>query len=544
LPLARAGSQPEVSRIKPGGLASVHDGLAAALMRANPERPNLIVAITDSIDSISTLTSEAVRDIARQAGATLHISWVTMSEKPAGSVPPGITNWPLIYWESAHEREVPFNCATVGVCQPTHRAWVPYSEGPGPNRELHDIGNLREATAFTGGEIHEPGIFAGRTATAVFNKVFEDYRRTYLLRYTPQGVSKDGWHEITVKIPAHTGYTINARRGYAIDSSAPAASSSVPTVARTPLESLVSAYGKADYEAARVAFGSITDRAKLVRDFRAGGNPWPGTPRKEAALVLELAAGVSFDRREEARGAARDMLTWYDKLVRPTFEPDDFERDWLWAELSIVEGTTRPATSQSFVTNALARFPGEPRFVLAQAIVTDQLWMEGSNTLGGGPSVSHINDVIGEYDAAIAHPETAFEARVRQAFFLHRIGLNDKALERLDAAGDQSPDVTMLYLRHLFRGQVLDALGRVDDAIVAFRAAMAIRPDAQSVRVALMNAFMKKGDRDDARVLADAIQTASSGDADPWWTYWQGDYRLYSVAMTRVRAQIPLEPVR
>jgi tetratricopeptide (TPR) repeat protein len=553
LPLARAGSQPEIGRLKPGGLSSAHDGLAAALMRVNPSRPSLIVAITDSIDAVSALTSDAVLGVARLSSATLHISWVTMSEKITPLSRPGQDPAPPPFWESAHEMQVAFSCSTAGACQPTHRFWLPYYEAPGPIREKHDFGNLREATAVTGGAIHAPGIFAERDAAAVFKKVFEDYRRTYLLRYTPKGAPKEGWHEIVVKIPAHTGYTINARRGYAVDTSGSTGGTAAvsprqpaPTGALRPatLADLTSAYGRADFAGAQAAFQRVTDRTKLIRDFRAGGNPWPSTPRREAALVLELADAVFQEHRDDARLAARDLLAWYNKLVRPTFEPDGFERDWLWAELAILQGTVRPQIAQGFVGSALERFPDEPRFVLAQAIITDQQWLTGSNTVGGGTSASQITSVTTQYDAAMAHPETAFEARVREAWFLHRIGLHARALELLDAAGDQSPDVMMLYLRHLFRGEVLDALGRLDDAIVAYRAAMALRPDAQSARVALMNAFVKKGDRDDARVLAEAVQAAPSGEPDPWWLYWQGDYRLYPVALTRVRAQGFLESGR
>jgi len=85
-------------------------------------------------------------------------------------------------------------------------------------------------------------------------------------------------------------------------------------------------------------------------------------------------------------------------------------------------------------------------------------------------------------------------------------------------------------------GQVLRALGRSDDAVAAFRAAMATWPGAQSARVALMTLLLNRGDREGAGALAEAAQASPGDDFDPWWTYWLGDYRGYPVILDRLRA--------
>jgi hypothetical protein len=41
------------------------------------------------------------------------------------------------------------------------------------------------------------------------------------------------------------------------------------------------------------------------------------------------------------------------------------------------------------------------------------------------------------------------------------------------------------------------------------------------------------GDRQEAEALAEAIQTAD-GALDPWWRYWQGDFRGFA----DIRAQL------
>jgi hypothetical protein len=50
-----------------------------------------------------------------------------------------------------------------------------------------------------------------------------------------------------------------------------------------------------------------------------------------------------------------------------------------------------------------------------------------------------------------------------------------------------------------------------------------------------MNTSLLLGDRTGAEALAEAIQTDRGSAIDPWWMYWQGQYRLHAAAMARVR---------
>ena len=87
----------------------------------------------------------------------------------------------------------------------------------------------------------------------------------------------------------------------------------------------------------------------------------------------------------------------------------------------------------------------------------------------------------------------------------------------------------------MIRGQILRARGRSDDAVAAFRAALATWPGAQSARVALMTLLVNRGDREEAAALAEAAQTASEDEFDPWWTYWLGDFRAYPAMLDKLR---------
>ena len=80
----------DVDAFPRGGVTSVNDALVAALLReADPDRQHLIIAITDTIDTMSTLNMAAVRAVAQQSSATLVLSWVTLSEDPMTEPEPG-----------------------------------------------------------------------------------------------------------------------------------------------------------------------------------------------------------------------------------------------------------------------------------------------------------------------------------------------------------------------------------------------------------------------------------------------------------------------
>jgi tetratricopeptide (TPR) repeat protein len=215
--------------------------------------------------------------------------------------------------------------------------------------------------------------------------------------------------------------------------------------------------------------------------------------------------------------------------------------------------------TEAFVTAALARFPDEPRLLLAKAFLLDrrQPFASGEATattaivpqLAGtavipgrvsfttGLPANHVRDVSAAYDKAIASEDASAEARIRKSLLLLRAERAQEALALLDSAGAQTPDSGLQYFRDLFRGRVLTALDNVEAAEAAYRAALALAPQAQSPRVALMALALHRGDRAAATLLAEEIQAAPAGAWDPWWNYWQGDYRLAANTLARKRAQ-------
>jgi VWFA-related protein len=70
---------------------------------------------------------------------------------------------------------------------------------------------LEELAHLTGGASYE--VASTRDLDQVFTRVLEEFRQRYLLGYSPQGVSKDGWHRLEVRVKGRRAST-KARPGY------------------------------------------------------------------------------------------------------------------------------------------------------------------------------------------------------------------------------------------------------------------------------------------------------------------------------------------
>src|SRR5262249_27212410 len=209
-------------------------------------RQHLVIAVSDGVDAMSALADTTVREIARQSNATLHVAQVTVAEDQNLSGPP--------VWKTSSERHPHF----LSI-EPLARYWRRFHDPPPVPGDRFAV--LRETAQAKGGDLHIPGIFTDRTAAGIFKRVYDDYRQNYVLRYTPQGVKREGWHEITVKVPAYPSYTISARRGYAIETTGPPAApgpsarppNAATRTAAASLEAVVDAYGRGEFDAAQNA---------------------------------------------------------------------------------------------------------------------------------------------------------------------------------------------------------------------------------------------------------------------------------------------------
>lgn len=169
-----SGGDLKLETARMGRISSVYDAIFLSLMwRPDVDRRHLVIAMTDGIDAGSFVDTKQLLEISRRAEAVLHI--VRMG-------------------------------STFDLPKYMPTPWVPIV----PDGQ---VGALKEVAERTGGKEHS-GFFGRASVVNAFNQAFEDFRQSYILRYAPAGVKREGWHELKVEVARPERLTIRARRGY------------------------------------------------------------------------------------------------------------------------------------------------------------------------------------------------------------------------------------------------------------------------------------------------------------------------------------------
>jgi hypothetical protein len=158
-----------------GGISLIQDALVVALLhRPDPERRHLVVGMTDRQDCGSVVSAALLHELAGRSEAIVHL----IDQSGGGET-----------------------VTRVRSCSPTGRF-----DGPAI---------IQEAAERTGGEFHTLSrFFRASSLLRGFRGIFDDFRQSYILRYSPKGVAKPGWHAIDVGVPGVRNPTIRARKGY------------------------------------------------------------------------------------------------------------------------------------------------------------------------------------------------------------------------------------------------------------------------------------------------------------------------------------------
>jgi len=173
VPWQRAGNPISLDMTAVPGISLVYDALFVALTHTPAAgRRHLIVAMTDGRDCGSILDGARVLDAGGRSEAVLH--WIYVSNQG-----------------NFDELSVP------AWCTPTDAGEVDF---------------LAETASRTGGESHRSRF--GDPAVRTFAQILDEFRQSYVLRYSPNGVSGNGWHAVAVQVPAQPAFTVKARSGY------------------------------------------------------------------------------------------------------------------------------------------------------------------------------------------------------------------------------------------------------------------------------------------------------------------------------------------
>ena len=170
-----------------------------------------------------------------------------------------------------------------------------------------------------------------------------------------------------------------------------------------------------------------------------------------------------------------------------------------------------------------ARFPDEPRFMLAQ----------GSARAGPWPE-----EAVRAFTAVGDDPDVGGEATMRLGVLRMRHGRLNDALDRFDRVEALTRDPYVIYLARLFKGQTLEQQRRRDQAMAAYRGAVAAWPHAQSATLSLAGLLFDTGRRADAHELVGAMLAATPPATDPWRAFVHADDRFWPLLVGRLRAEI------
>lgn len=148
----------------PGGATSIWDAISVALVSAaDPDRRQLVVVFTDTVDSSSISDPDQLLDLARRTRAALTVV-VPTSQNPG----------------------------RVVVLPAESRAAL--------SRVVRETGGTFLSVS---GDIAE-----------TFRRALDEFRSSYVLYFTPTGVERAGFHTLSVVVKGRKSVTIRARRGY------------------------------------------------------------------------------------------------------------------------------------------------------------------------------------------------------------------------------------------------------------------------------------------------------------------------------------------
>jgi VWFA-related protein len=173
VPWQRAGQPIALDMNAVPGISLVYDAMFVALTHTPAAgRRHLIVAMTDGRDCGSLLDGARMLDTSGRSEAVVH--WIYVSAD-GDNDPNSIAAW----------------------CTPNDGG---------------DVDFMAQTAARTGGDSHRSRF--GDPAVRTFARILDEFRQSYVLRYSPQNVPGRGWHAVTVTVPAQPALTIKARSGY------------------------------------------------------------------------------------------------------------------------------------------------------------------------------------------------------------------------------------------------------------------------------------------------------------------------------------------
>jgi tetratricopeptide (TPR) repeat protein len=304
----------------------------------------------------------------------------------------------------------------------------------------------------------------------------------------------------------------------------------------------------ADLDAVRQALGRVDPGAIPVEPDLAPPAVRERQRRLLTAFALELAA---LGSHRHAAAAAR-LIEWACPYIRSHAPQNDFDRAWQLAALAVLEGGIDSTALHAHLDHVQAGFGEDPRYALARGVAEEQFGAPAevltrsasaanlarareALARAEGERYRALDRAIARFREAARLPLVAAEATLRMGHVQHRLSRHDAALETWSGIEALSPDPSVLYLAHLFRGLAHESYGRVEAARTSYLAALKISPRAHSANMRLAALSYVHGG-DDPYPSIETLLRDNDPRRDPWWSYYAADWRFWYPRIQRVRA--------
>jgi VWFA-related protein len=171
-----------LDRLQPAGATAAYDALYTAVALSEEGGRSLVVLFTDGEDNMSFLDERQLAAAVERSNALVHtVGWREASgPSSAGDVPSSAAGY----------RGLAFRATEV---------------------ELDQTAALRQIAQAGGGRYWAAD--SPERLRRAFAEIAEAMSHRYILRYEPQGVPREGWHRIEIKLRGQKG-DVQARHGY------------------------------------------------------------------------------------------------------------------------------------------------------------------------------------------------------------------------------------------------------------------------------------------------------------------------------------------
>lgn len=249
----------------------------------------------------------------------------------------------------------------------------------------------------------------------------------------------------------------------------------------------------------------ITWRADALAELAKKADSLPGSlPR--AAVMLHTEAAMALRAGGQA-GQAPMHLELARGIAEKAERDDAFRRDWLLAVGFELQARGELSQALPFFVECQGAFPGAAEACLAAGTVYE--FSAFPDGLGGSRVARAPADLVHEaeteYRQALAIDPSLLEARLRLGRVLQRSGRPEEALGELQTVASASDGGATAALAHLFLGELLEHVGRMDEAAQQYRAALDLDPTLQPAGLALGGVLARRGDRTGAVEILERI---------------------------------------